>query len=430
MCGARNADALSEQLRTVSDRTGLPVRVVAHRRVSQFAPVGRAPCPRRHRVDLAALVTLGAHSTSTALRWPLVALAAALSIASLGAADLTTLGCLPGESCAASREGLRASWRIEVPITSMSAITSGPCPPGLESTCTPPTAPSIPGHLGLLTARARFAAVAAVAAVHGLTRRRVGPRSRRFTAVVADVRDMRHRRLGRLASDCRGPGAHSHDALVAADEAASSREAGGVVSQSEVAAVKVTGLPRVKAVPDWVVSRSPGSRGWSTRCCGPTSSAASPRRSTGRSARSRGSVGVHPPRRRPPTSWLRPVAGDGRADRVWGGVAGRPVPRAQMVARGRDRAARQRRAAPLVGTVVGLRLDAGHRRWSRARAELGDGIHRRHPAGASTPPRGRFARDGRAARGVRGDHPRSAGSSATGSVRVGGSRLERISASA
>ena len=115
------------------------------------------------------------------------------------------------------------------------------------------------------------------------------------------------------------------------------------------------------------------------------------------------------------------VAGDGRADRVRCGVPRRAVPGARMVARSRDRAARQRRPTALVGTVVGLRLDDSHRGRSGARAKLGAGVHRRHAAGASTPPRGRVSRNGRSARGVRGDPRGGAGPPATRSLRAGGS---------
>jgi len=121
-CAGRSADALAEQLRAVSERAGLPVRVIGHSRGGQFARVAARRALDRHQVEVAALVTLGAPFDLYGLRWSLLAQAAALSIAgSLGAPGLATLGCLRGRCCAAFRDGLRAPWPSEVPFTSIYA---------------------------------------------------------------------------------------------------------------------------------------------------------------------------------------------------------------------------------------------------------------------------------------------------------------------
>lgn len=167
-CAGHTVDALTAQLHALADRTGAPVRVVGHSRGGQFARVA-ARRALDQGIDVAALVTLGSPFDLYGLRWPLLAQAAALSLAgSLGAPGLATLGCLRGSCCAAFRAGLRAPWPAMVPFTSVYSHRDRAVP---AAASIDPHAVNVEldaGHLGLLTAPTAFTTVA-----HALTTRSI-----------------------------------------------------------------------------------------------------------------------------------------------------------------------------------------------------------------------------------------------------------------
>ena len=147
-CGGQASDLLVTRIERIAERTGRPVRLVAHSRGGQFA---RAACVRRPR-DVAGLVTLGTPFDLYGLSWPLLSAAATVSaLGSLGVPRLARLGCLRGSCCARFRAALRGPWPAGVPFTSVYSRTDRSVPAAASHDARATNVEVPASHFGLLT---------------------------------------------------------------------------------------------------------------------------------------------------------------------------------------------------------------------------------------------------------------------------------------
>ena len=163
-CAGEAADLLTGLIEDRAERTGRPVRLVAHSRGGQFARAATARVPRR----VAALVTLGTPFDLFGLSWPLLTAAATVSaLGSLGVPRLARLECLVGPCCARFRTSLRGPWPDGVAFTSVYSSTDRSVPARASQD---PSARNVEvrgSHFGLLSGRGAQLATARALARSG-----------------------------------------------------------------------------------------------------------------------------------------------------------------------------------------------------------------------------------------------------------------------